>query len=109
MAITLNKVGVEIDGKVYQFYKLSFGFQRKLVEVQSNLNKLTNETAKKYGVDVSEVNDSDKVPEEAKLEIAKAGLELQEALATLFVNPEEAKILDNFDEDSLTQLIEALK
>jgi hypothetical protein len=109
MAITLNKVGVEIDGKVYEFYKLSFGFQRKLVEVQSNLNKLTNETAKKYGVDVSEVNNSDKVPEEAKLEIAKAGLELQEALATLFVNPEEAKILDNFDGDSLTQLIEALK
>jgi hypothetical protein len=109
MAITLNKVGVEIDGKVYEFYKLSFGFQRKLVEVQSNLNKLTNETAKKYGVDVSEVNDSDKVPEDAKLEIAKAGLELQEALATLFVDPKEAKILDNFDGDSLTQLIEALK
>lgn len=109
MAITLNKVGVEIDGKVYNFYKLSFGFQRKLVEVQSNLNKLTNETAKKYGVDVSEVNNSDKVPEEAKLEIAKAGLELQEALATLFVNPEEASILDNFDGDSLAQLIEALK
>lgn len=109
MAITLNKVGVEIDGKVYNFYKLSFGFQRKLVEVQSNLNKLTNETAKKYNVDASEVNDSDKVPEDAKLEIAKAGLDLQEALATLFVDPKEAKILDNFDGDSLTQLIEALK
>lgn len=109
MAITLNKVGVEIDGKVYQFYKLSFGFQRKLVEVQSNINKLNNEIAKKYNIDASEVNTSDKVSETKKLEVAKAGLELQSALTSLFVNPDEAKILDNFDGDNLTQLIEALK
>lgn len=109
MAIQLNKVGVEIDGKIYQFYKLSFGFQRRLIEVQSNLNKLSNETAKKYNVEVEEVTDSPKVPEADKLEIAKAGLELQGALSSLFVNPEEASILDNFDGDSLTQLIEALK
>jgi len=109
MGITLNKVGVEIDGQVYQFYKLSFGFQRKLVEVQSNLNKLTNDMAKKYGIDADAINESDKVSESDKLEIAKAGLELQDALGSLFVNPEEAKVLDNFDGDSLTQLIDALK
>lgn len=109
MGITLNKVGVEIDGKVYQFYKLSFGFQRRLVEVQSNVNKKTNEIAKKYGVEPNEINDSDKVSDEDKLEVAKAGLEVQNALSGLFVNPDEASILDNFDGDSLKQLIEALK
>lgn len=109
MAITLNKVGVEIDGKVYQFYKLNFGFRRKLVELQSNLNKLQNDIAKKYNIEVGDIEKSEKVTESDKLEIAREGLKLQEALATLFANPEEASILDNFDEDSLAQLIEALK
>lgn len=109
MAITLNKVGVEIDGKVYEFYKLSFGFQRKLVEVQSNLNKLQNNIAKKYDVEVSEINTSEKVPDGEKLEVAKAGLALQDAIASLFVNPDEAKILDNFDSSNIGELIEALK
>jgi hypothetical protein len=109
MAITLNKVGIEIDGKVYQFYKLTFGFQRKLVEVQSNLNKLTTEIAKKHSIEPEAINESDKVPESDKLEIAKAGLKLQESLGSLFVNQDEIGILDNFDGDSLTELIEALK
>lgn len=109
MSITLNKVGVEIDGKVYQFYKISFGFQRKLVEVQSNVNKLQNEIAKKYAVDVADIQTSDKVPDEDKLEIAKAGMELIDALSSLFVDKSEAGIIEQFDGDSLAQLIEALK
>ena len=109
MAITLNRIGIDIDGTVYEFYKLSFGFQRRLVEVQSNLNKLQNEIAKKYNIDVSEINESKEVTETEKLEIASAGLELQDAVASLFVKPEEAKILDNFDGTNIGLLIEALK
>ena len=107
--IQLNKVGVEIDGKVYQLYKLSFGFQRQLIEVQSNLKSITNEIAKKHGIAVDEVNSSDKVSEDEKLEIARTSLQLQDALSGLFVNPEEAKILDHFDSDSVTELIQALQ
>lgn len=109
MAIELNKVGVEIDGKVYQLYKLTFGFQRRLVEVQSNLNKMQNEVAKKYDVAIESINESNKVPEDEKIEIAKAGLQLQDAIAGLFVVPEEAAILDNFDGTNIGELIESLK
>lgn len=109
MGITLNRVKIDIDGKNYEFYKLNFSFQRKLVEVQSNLNKLQNEVAKKYNIEVSEINDTDTVSESEKLEIATAGLEIQEALKSLFVNPEEAEILGNFDGSNIGELIEALK
>lgn len=109
MAITLNKVGIEIDGKVYQFYKLSFGFQRKLIEVQTNVGKLQSDIAKKYGIDKDDINDSKDVSASEKLEIAKAGLELSNALSGLFVNPEEAVILDNFDSANIEELIKSLK
>lgn len=109
MPIKLNRVKIEIDGKEYEFYKLSFGFQRKLIEVQSKINKLQNEIAKKYGVDVQEITTSDKIPDNDKLELAKSSLELQDVIASLFVNPEEAKILDNFDGTNIGELIEALK
>ena len=109
MAIQLNKAGIDIDGKTYQFYKLSFGFQRRLIEVQSSLNKLQNEVAKKYNIDIEEINTSDKVPESTKLEIARTGLELQDAIGELFVNPDEKGILDNFGGDNIGELIEALK
>lgn len=109
MGIQLNKVGVEIDGKVYQLYKLSFGFQRKLIEVQSNMNKMQNEVAKKYNVEVEAINDSAEVPESVKLDLARAGLELQDAIGSLFVEPSEAKILDNFDGSNIGELIESLK
>lgn len=107
--IELNKVGIEIDGKVYQFYKMSFGFQRKLIEVQNNLDIMTNEIAKKYEIDVKEVNTSDKVSNTEKLAIAKASLEMQDALAGLFVNEKEAVILDNFSTDNVSELITALQ
>ena len=109
MAITLNKVPIEIDGKTYEFYKLSFGFQRKLVEVQSKLNKMQNDVAKKYNIDVATINESPEVSEGEKLEIARSGLELQDAIGGLFVNPAEAAILDNFDGSNIGELIEALK
>ncbi len=32
--IELNKVGIEIDGKVYQMRKMSFGFQRRMIALQ---------------------------------------------------------------------------
>ena len=109
MAIELNKVGIEIDGKVYQFYKLSFGFQRKLIEVQSNLNKLQNEVAKKYGIPVEGIVESKEVTDTEKLQIATAGMELQGVLASLFVNKDEADVLDNFDESNIGELILALQ
>ena len=107
--IELNKVGIEIDGKVYQFYKMSFGFQRKLIEVQSNLDKMTNEIAKKYEIGIDEINTSDKVSNTEKLAIAKASLEMQDALTGLFVNEKEAVILDNFSADNVSELITALQ
>lgn len=109
MAITLNKVGIDIDGKVYEFYKMSFGFQRKLIELQSSIDELTNKIAKKYEVSPDEVNDSEKVPTKEKLEVAKLSLDMQEVVASLFVNPEEAVILDNFSGDNVAELITSLQ
>lgn len=109
MSIELNRVGVEIDGKVYQFYKMSFGFQRKLVELQSQLGELTNALAKKYEILSDEVTSSEKVTQDEKLQLAKKSLEMQDALAMLFVNQEESKILDNFDGDNVAELIKALQ
>lgn len=107
--IELNKVGIEIDGKVYEFYKISFGFQRKLIEVQSNLDKMTNEIAKKYEIDVKEVNTSDKVSNTEKLALARTSFEMQDALAGLFVNEKEAVILDKLSTDNVSELITALQ
>lgn len=109
MSIELNKVGVEIDGKVYQLYNISFGFQRRLIELQSQLSQLNNDMAKKYEISIDEVSLSDKVTEDDKLQLAKKSLEMQDVLAMLFVNPEESKILDNFDSDNVTELIKALQ
>jgi hypothetical protein len=109
MAITINKVGIEIDGKVYQFYKVSFGFQRKLVELQTNMQKIRSEIANKYHIDPDTIETSDKLGDNDKLLIAQSSLGLQEAVATLFVNKDEASILDNFDGENIAQLIQALK
>lgn len=91
------------------FYKISFGFQRRLVEVQSNLNKLQNEVAKKYDITVEEIIESKEVTDTEKLLIASTGMEIQEVLAALFVNKEEASVLDNFDESNIGELILALQ
>ena len=107
--IELNKVGIDIDGKVYQFYKINFGFQRRLIELQSELNKKTNAIAHKYGIEISEIDASDKPTNSEKLSISESSLKIQEALGCLFVNKDEAKILDNFDMQNATELIAALQ
>lgn len=105
--IELNKVGVEIDGKVYHFRKMSFGFQRRMVELQSNIAEKNKQLAKKYDVAVDKLDDE--MSAEDKLEVAKMNLGIQDVIASLFVNPEQAAILDNFDSDAITQLITALQ
>lgn len=109
MNIQLNKVGVEIDGKVYQMYKLNLGFRRAVIEVQSSLRKLKKELAKKYDIGIDEVELSDKVSEDEKLEMVKIGLALQSSLSKLFVNPKEAVILDSFDDTNIGELIKSLE
>ena len=105
--IELNKVGIEIDGKVYQFRKMSFGFQRRMLEMQTAISEMNKKLAKKYNVPVEEVES--KMSDEERIELAKLSLSIQEVVASLFVNKEEAVILDDFDADSLTQLITALQ
>ena len=90
-------------------YNISFGFQRRLIELQSQLSQLNNDKKKKYEISIDEVSLSDKVTEDDKLQLAKKSLEMQDVLAMLFVNPEESKILDNFDSDNVTELIKALQ
>lgn len=105
--IELNKVGIEIDGKVYQFRKMNFGFQRRMLELQSTISDKNKQYAKKYDVSVDELEK--KLNQEEQLEMARLSLQMQEVVANLFVNKEEATILDDFDADNLTQLIEALQ
>lgn len=105
--IELNKVGIEIDGKVYQFRKMSFRFQRSMLEMQTAISEKNKKLAKKYDVPVEEVES--KMSDEERIEMAQLSLSIQEVVASLFVNKEEAVILDDFDADSLTQLITALQ
>ena len=107
--IELNKVGIEIDGKVYQCYKINFGFQRHLIELQNNLNKLTNIISKKYSIEISEIGTSDKPTNDEKMAISEGNLKIQDVLACLFINKDEAKILDNFDMQNAAELITALQ
>lgn len=105
--IELNRVGIEIDGKVYQFRKMSFGFQRRMLEMQTAISEMNKKLSKKYNVSVDEIED--KMSDEERIELAKLSLSIQEVVASLFVNKEEAVILDDFDADTLTQLITALQ
>lgn len=107
--IELNKVGIEIDGKVYEMYKINFGFQRRLIEIQSEQNKLLNSIAKKYNIEVKEIDSCNKITGDEKLSIADNNLKMQESLHCLFVNKDEAKILDSFDMKNATELITALQ
>ena len=105
--IELNKVGVEIDGKVYQMRKMSFGFQRRMIALQTSINDTQKRLAKKYNVAIDKL-DGVITPEE-QLELANLSLSVQEVVSELFVNKEEAEILDYFDQDALSQLIKALQ
>ena len=105
--IELNKVGIEIDGKVYQMRKMSFGFQRRMIALQTSINDTQKRLAKKYNVSTDKL-DGVITPEE-QLELANLSLSVQEVVSELFVNKEEAEILDHFDQDALSQLIKALR
>ena len=105
--IELNKVGVEIDGKVYEMRKMSFGFQRRMIALQTSINDTQKRLAKKYNVAIDKL-DGVITPEE-QLELANLSLSVQEVASELFVNKEEAEILDHFDQDALSQLIKALQ
>lgn len=105
--IELNKVGIEIDGKVYQMRKMSFGFQRRMIALQTSINDTQKRLAKKYDVSTDKLDGV--ITAEEQLELANLSLSVQEVASELFVNKEEASILDHFDQESLSQLIEALQ
>lgn len=107
MSITLNTVGIEIDGKVYQMRKMSFGFQRRMIALQTSINDTQKKLAKKYDVSTNKLDGV--ITAEEQLELANLSLSVQEVASELFVNKEEAEILDYFDQDSLSKLIEALQ
>lgn len=107
MSITLNTVGIEIDGKVYEMRKMSFRFQRSMIALQASINDAQKRLAKKYDVSTDKLNGA--ITPEEQLEIANLSLSVQEVVSELFVNKEEAEILDHFDQDSLSKLIEALQ
>ena len=105
--IELNKVDIEIDGKVYEMRKMNFRFQRRMIALQTSINDTQKRLAKKYDVSTDKL-DGVITPEE-QLELANLSLSVQEVASELFVNKEEAEILDHFDQESLTKLIEALQ
>ena len=105
--ITLNTVGIDIDGTTYEMRKMSLGFQRRMLELQRNLTEKQKELAKKHGVSVDELED--KLTGEEQVEIATMSLNIQDVVAGLFVKPEEAAILDHFTEANITELIQALR
>ena len=107
MSITLNTVGIEIDGKVYEMRKMTFSFQRRMIALQTSINDTQKRLAKKYNVSTDKL-DGVITPEE-QLELANLSLSVQEVASELFVNKEEAEILDHFDQDSLSKLIKALQ
>lgn len=105
--IELNKVGIEIDGKVYEMRKMNFGFQRRMIALQTSINDTQKRLAKKYEVSTDKLDGV--ITAEEQLELANLSLSVQEVASELFVNKEEAEILDHFDQESLTKLIEALQ
>ena len=105
--IELNKVGIEIDGKVYEMRKMNFGFQRRMIALQTAINDTRKRLSKKYDVSIDKLDGV--ITNEEQLELANLRLSIQEVVSGLFVNKEEAEILDHFDQESLTKLIEALQ
>lgn len=105
--IELNKVGVDIDGKVYEMRKMNFRFQRRMIALQTSINDTQKRLAKKYNVSTDKLDGV--ITAEEQLELANLSLSVQEVASELFVNKEEAEILDHFDQESLSKLIEALQ
>lgn len=105
--IELNKVGIEIDGRVYEMRKMSFGFQRRMIALQTSINDTQKKLAKKYSVATDKLDGV--ITAEEQLELANLSLSVQEVASELFVHKEEAEILDHFDQDALSKLIKALQ
>ena len=54
--IELNKVGIEIDGKVYKMRKMTFSFQRRMIALQTSINDTQKRLAKKYDVSTDKLD-----------------------------------------------------
>lgn len=54
--IELNKVGIEIDGKVYEMRKMNFGFQRRMIALQTAINDTHKRLSKKYDVSIDKLD-----------------------------------------------------
>lgn len=107
LELNLNKVGVKINGEVYEFYKVNFGLQRQMMELQKAGTSLVNSLKKKY--DVENASDIEKLAtEEEKLEMMGLSLKMQEALKSVAVNEKSEQVLDKLDVDSAQQLMGAL-
>lgn len=100
--IEIPKVGIDIDGKVYEIRKISFGTQRKLTELSTQVKKLKQGLIKKHGSE-------EKIPQEDYLEVASVNFKVLDILGALFIKPDEAQVLDLLTEDNLTDLITALR
>lgn len=94
MAIKFSTVKIDIDGTEYEMYKFNFGTQHKMFQINDKMEAL---------------KDSDgNIPAESSKDIAGLTNSMVEILAELFVNQPDAKILQRFSVENLTELIQAL-
>lgn len=102
MAIKTNIVGIEIDDKVYKVRKMAFGTQRKMIELQRSVSQSRKQLFEKYG-------EEDKIPEEESLELTLMSFDILDLLAEQFVDPQEGKIVEQLDQESVVEFIKALQ
>ena len=111
MKIKLNKVGIDINGKVYNFYKMNFGTRRKLVEIQNQMTKLKNDVLKNNSIDITSLNDeaAASLPEKVQMEMLELDAAAKNIFKELLVDQSEAEIIDMLQTDEhIQQLAEAL-
>ena len=111
MKIELNKVGIDINGKVYNFYKMNFGTRRKLVEIQNQMTKLKNDVLKNNSVDITSLNDdaAESLPEKVQMEMLELDAAAKNIFKELLVDQSESEIIDMLQTDEhIQQLAEAL-
>ena len=93
---------------------MNFGFRRGMIEMQNNLNKVLDEAAKAHDTTADAIREalsdenSTLLTDAEKVNISNLSLEMQEVLASLFVNPDDAKILQYFDDANAAALIKAV-
>ena len=106
--ITLNVVGIDIYGTVYKFKKMNFNFKRKSIEIQSNALEMNKRLAKKYNKKPEELDIADLTPQE-QLELAEFTINSQAIVEGLLVDPADAHIIGELDEDGIQTIIKALQ